>query len=231
MNKKFMEEYASQKLQQQIDNNAINPAGLNAFLREDFENAAVAMTPGGIEAQEAYGQQILNTQEIFPREMRNCTREDLESLGFVFGNEVDDLFIEAILPEGWTKEPTDHSMWSHLRDSKHRLRGEIFYKAAFYDRSAFLRLCRRFSYGDEPIDGWNDENYRTKPWHCVVKDGETILWESPQLSPKPHWDAPEDVPEYDIWNFQRDTIVEQGRQWLEDRYPDYKNPLAYWEED
>ena len=31
-------------------------------------------------------------------------------------------------------------MWSDLLDDKGVKRGSIFYKAAFYDRSAFLRL-------------------------------------------------------------------------------------------
>jgi hypothetical protein len=49
------------------------------------------------------------------------------------------------LPEGWHIKATDHSMWSNLVDDKGRNRASIFYKAAFYDREAFLSFNRRFS--------------------------------------------------------------------------------------
>jgi hypothetical protein len=44
------------------------------------------------------------------------------------------------LPPGWKVVPTDHSMWSDLVDAKGEKRASIFYKAAFYDRDAFIRI-------------------------------------------------------------------------------------------
>ena len=66
----------------------------------------------------------------------------MEAWGIVFLGPVpnDALFQYVTLPEGWHKQPTEHSMWSHLLDDKDRKRASIFYKAAFYDRSAQLHL-------------------------------------------------------------------------------------------
>lgn len=50
----------------------------------------------------------------------------------------DPLFRVATLPPGWSIKPTDHSMWSDLCDDTGRKRAAIFYKAAFYDRRAFI---------------------------------------------------------------------------------------------
>ena len=52
----------------------------------------------------------------------------------------DDLFTDVKLPQGWRIQPTNHSMWSDLLDEAGVKRAAIFYKAAFYDRSAFIRF-------------------------------------------------------------------------------------------
>ncbi len=123
----------------------ISPAALAAFLSGDLENAMIASTPGGIERQEAAGQASFVSSETLPLQFNYCTKEQFEAMGVVFGAPVDDLFQQARLPAGWVKVATDHSMHSELRDEKGRKRAGIFYKAAFYDRSAFISLTSRFS--------------------------------------------------------------------------------------
>jgi len=84
----------------------------------------------------------------------------LESLGFAKGEPVkgDPLFVQATLPEGWKKEGSDHAMWSHVVDERGVQRVGIFYKAAFYDRSAHAHLvdvgyaaASEVIYGEEPV--------------------------------------------------------------------------------
>lgn len=58
----------------------------------------------------------------------------------------DELFCDVQLPEGWKKRSTGHSMWNELVDNKGRVRATFFYKAAFYDRDAFIHFERRFSF-------------------------------------------------------------------------------------
>lgn len=96
--------------------------------------------PRAIEAQEKRGQEQLINSSQLPCE---CSKEDkakLESCGIVFGKplENDSLFCNGTLPEGWKKEGSDHDMWSYIVDEKGKRRASIFYKAAFYNRSATL---------------------------------------------------------------------------------------------
>lgn len=103
-------------------------------------NFMAALVPGGIEQQEKDGQRQFVNESTLPKEMLGCTRQDLEALGIVFGEDADDLFVNVTLPKGWSKRPTEHSMWSDLIDDQNRVRARLFYKAAFYDRSAHLSL-------------------------------------------------------------------------------------------
>ena len=98
--------------------------------------------PGMIEASESCGQSELVNSTQLPVKVRG-DKTKLEAAGVVFGEPTqgDSLFCEATLPEGWKKERTDHSMWSKLVDADGNERASIFYKAAFYDRDAFMNVA------------------------------------------------------------------------------------------
>lgn len=114
----------------------------NTSASDPLENFLVAVVPGGIEAQEAQGQREMVVSTVLPRPQFPEEKQTFEELGFVFGEPVagDPLFQHAKLPDGWRKEPTEHSMWTKIVDDRGVDRVEIFYKAAFYDRDAFMRL-------------------------------------------------------------------------------------------
>lgn len=128
----------------------MSPAALQALLKGDTDNFIAASTPGGIEAQEKRGQIEQSFLETLPIDGTITSRgkinskAEFEKLGFVFGKQIDECFVESQFPNGWRKKPTDHSMWSEILDEKGRKRGMIFYKAAFYDRSAHVHLECRF---------------------------------------------------------------------------------------
>ena len=95
---------------------------------------------GGIEAQEARGQRELAASSQLPTDMTGDVHAMLTEAGAVFWETgaSDPLFQDVTLPEGWKIAPTDHSMWSDLVDAAGVKRASIFYKAAFYDRCAFI---------------------------------------------------------------------------------------------
>ena len=95
-----------------------------------------------IERQEARGQQSFVASETLPTDMSPEDKQALDAAGVEFLGVVEDdpIFQYAKLPEGWEKRRTDHSMWSDLVDSDGEVVARIFYKAAFYDRSAHLYL-------------------------------------------------------------------------------------------
>lgn len=96
-----------------------------------------------IEDMEAEGQRQFVHSDRIPTELHDCTEDDLIALGFVLGDPDpgDKLFRAATLPAGWSRAGSDHAMWSYLLDGNGRQRAAVFYKAAFYDRRAFLRLA------------------------------------------------------------------------------------------
>ncbi|WP_329311666.1 hypothetical protein [Streptomyces sp. NBC_01262] len=106
---------------------------------------AAGLGPGGtdqfIGEQEAAGQRQLVNSDRLPTSLRS-PREEFEALGFTFGDPDpgDPMFCPATLPEGWSRQASDHNMWSYIVDTLGRRRVSIFYKAAFYDRSSFMRL-------------------------------------------------------------------------------------------
>ena len=99
-------------------------------------------TSGMIERQEKQGQSSFVGSDTLPTEISEGDKDTLIQMGVKFGSVVegDDIFQYVELPQGWKKESTDHSMWSYLIDAAGKKVASIFYKAAFYDRSAFLRL-------------------------------------------------------------------------------------------
>lgn len=112
---------------------------------------AEAMGPGGTEgaivAQERQGQRELVHSDRLPTDTRS-TDAEFAALGFTFGepDQRDPMFRPATLPEGWVKQASDHDMWSYVVDVQGRRRVSCFYKAAFYDRSAFMRLTSVYEY-------------------------------------------------------------------------------------
>jgi hypothetical protein len=100
-----------------------------------------------IPAQEKQGQQqIINSTQLPKKYNYGDAMELYQKMGItVVGvTNSDDLFYDVTLPEGWKKKATGHDMWNDLLDEKGRKRAMFFYKAAFYDRDAFISPERRF---------------------------------------------------------------------------------------
>ena len=97
--------------------------------------------PNAILNQEARGQDELVNSMQLPVDIRG-DRKILEQDGVQFGavSSNDPLFCHVTLPSGWVKRKTDHSMWSELVDASGNVRANIFYKAASYDRDAFMNI-------------------------------------------------------------------------------------------
>jgi hypothetical protein len=112
------------------------------------EERLVTALPGGILAQEARGQsELVQSAQLPTKGLLGRNRAAWEALGIKILDTTagtvdakDSLFCHVELPAGWKKVPTDHAMWTDLVDADGKLRGRIFYKAAFYDRYAHITL-------------------------------------------------------------------------------------------
>lgn len=177
---------------------------------------ALLTAMGGIEAQEAQGQRELANSDTLPtRVLTTNGKAILESFGvkFIGPVEGDSLFQFCELPTGWSKRPTDHSMWSELVDEEGRVRAMIFYKAAFYDRDAFIRLCRRFNVKPD----W--ENNRTMKRSVVfATDCDNTVFAT---DPIPYGDRQS----YEV----DDEQVKVAESWLTENYPEWNSAAAYWD--
>lgn len=188
----------------------MNTAALTAALRGDMANAIIASTPGGIERQEAQGQcDLVSAANKLPADMRPDDRAALESLGFVFGAPVDEIFIAVQMPAGWAIRPTEHSMHSDLVDPQGRRRGGIFYKAAFYDRKADFNLTCRYSarcdYEKPTSTHFIEDSADGSRKHVVGTTAYAADYQAIR------------------------EIDKEASAWLEANLPDYRNPLAYWD--
>lgn len=191
----------------------MNPAALSALAEGDMDNFLAAATPGGIERQETQGQQALIASTTLPKEIEGATRKQLTAIGFVFGDDADDLFVNVTLPTGWSKKATDHSMHSDLLDDQGRRRAGIFYKAAFYDRKADMHFVRRLVV-NRHADGYED----TTRGRVAVCKGEEIV---------------KDFGYYDRtaegYTKVMSKLCDEATAWLDKKYPDHLDPLAYWD--
>lgn len=176
----------------------------------NLDNLLAALTPSGIEAQEKAGQLAALEKQTLPIEL-SPPRSTWESLGFVFHEPVDALHISVTFPAGWTKRATDHSMWTDIMDAEGRKRGAIFYKAAFYDRSASAHLSARFS-----VTKYAE--YSVTQLKTVIRDAankaESIV-------------GIRDQTDHNLG----DQHEAEAREWLNQHYPDWRNPISYWNHD
>lgn len=180
--------------------------------------------PGMIKASEARGQAQLVEADQLPAEGLPAARSALEAMGIeILGpTEGDPLFYDVRLPAGWKKVPTDHSMWSYLVDADGWKRAALFYKAAFYDRKAHMRLRHRYTYATRCLsDGTRIVGYvidereppKDTPEYRIIWQTEPLVFPTKQAA----WDSDADA--------RQDAAC---KAWLDENLPNWQDPLAYW---
>lgn len=145
-------------------------------------------------------------------------------MGIKIVKQYDDLFYSVELPEGWKVEATDHHMWNNLFDDKGRRRANFFYKAAFYDRDAFINFEHRYSFKICPFDDYqSDASYeerKFKPWKVFFTDNGEKIKEIEEIIPTT------DKEYYKV----DDTLAKIGKAYLNENYPDWEDINAYWDD-
>lgn len=182
--------------------------------RNVLKNALLSGGSEAIEQQEKRGQLQLVGSQSLPTEGLELFRETIESNGGKIGDVVadDPIFTLVELPDGWEKETTDHSMWSKVVDKQGRPRASVFYKAAFYDRSAHISPDRRFY-----VSAYEEcEEGHVK---VCVKDACGEVTQSWQR-------AVGDDGDYAV----REELRAKGKDYLDEHWPDWESPNAYWDE-
>lgn len=188
--------------------------------------------PRAIEAQEEAGQQELARASQLPAKINNPRAIDAkaayermgilvypfsEKIARIFKEQVkkidnDPIFVSVILPSGWKIEPTDHSMWSNLKDGGGRIRASVFYKAAFYDRDAFSNLICRYEANTAFVDLSPDAKGYDQ--YAFVVDNSTgeELFKTPAFA------------SYD----EGRPFRQQAQDFIAANFPDHADFAAYW---
>ena len=165
-------------------------------------------------------------------------KEMYESLGFeVIGlTEGDEIWYDVIMPEGWRVERTNHNMWNKLIDPKGYTRTMIFYKAAFYDRSCHIReLSTRYNVREVYV---KDKDYSLK-WYELVNqtpiqykvidyDDVSVFRTKATYYTRTyveHERSEFNKGEQDMKDAHEQLCIDH----LNEHYPDWENPMAYWD--
>lgn len=157
--------------------------------------------------------------------IQNCIgfiKQQYEKMGIKIVNEHDNLFYDVELPEGWEIKSTNHTMWNDLVDDKGRTRAKFFYKAAFYDRDAFINFCSRFSFnvghiGDSKL-GYDE--WRATDIQGTIKDGENVIFQTDCVTPTGDYVEDDKI---------EDNLRQILESYMKENYPDYKDINAYWD--
>jgi hypothetical protein len=168
------------------------------------------------EEDELRGHAWMIENGLLPIEMHSKdgydTKQALQQAGVVFGGvyEADPIFRRATLPSGWKILPGHCSELSILVDAMGRKRATIYYKNAPYEYEANMRVERRFEIG--AIFRNRGETIRT------VKDcGRVVYTTEPIKVQESNYHA------------AIDEVERLATEWLVTRYPDWRNPGAYWD--
>lgn len=163
-------------------------------------------------------------------------REEWESLGFAFGQPfVDDpMFRPAVLPPGWSKQRTDHSMWNNIVDASGNVRGQFFCKAVFYDRDALMhepytRYILRQVYSDGPRHDDYYDGAKHIAYDVIDRCGDVRKFRASAtvelLSPKKGGDHRAWWDEHGVL---KAAVIAECNAWLGANFSDHKNAAAYW---
>ncbi len=212
-------------------------------MKKEFTLADIfTNTPEGIVAGERAGGRAMAAEDRLPFSGINKYREQLEAIGFVFGQECGgkstdtghSMYIECRLPEGWRKDqdPDDpYGRTVYLFDDKNRKRASIFVKETSYDRYASISFIWRYQLTELQCDESGKDVGYSAPnrSHCQLAftdQGEVIERYGPLYL------DPLKIRERDqkLQAFQdEEALKEEAAQELERRFPDYNDPFAYWD--
>lgn len=171
-----------------------------------------------LENMEAEGQQEVVRKTLMAKDMRP-RKEVWEQLGFTFEDIPNDrVLCNATLPEGWSIQATEHAMWNNILDQNGTVRGKMFYKAAFYDRSANMYLQCRY----QVCTNYIGKDYSIT--EIYFGNDTEKLFVAGTISKNLNASREARLRFYD----EEEKLKQQATNWAKENYPDYEDVTAYW---
>ena len=205
---------------------SMKPAAAKALRDGDLANFIVASTPGGIETQEAAGASAMKANSRLPKDGVLEHREKLEKIGLIVGEEIDEVLVAVMLPEGWDLKGNNPHDARHmgLLDDRGRQRAYVFIKTAFYDYTGYVSWNSAITVEDRRTDSEKDiydepEDAEVTIAVSVVKDGNVLhQTESVTTVRAKHYEATQ-------------SLRAAAQEWLDENFPNHSDPFAYWDEE
>lgn len=148
------------------------------------------------------------------KEIQNV-KEHYLSLGFKITKEYS-WRLEAELPNGWTAKSISNTYFSRLIDNKGRYRADIFRKRDIHEQDFFIRFNRRFTIKEYIVSTILDD---VTSFHYVLDNSKLLrIFKTDRITYNIN----------DLYDHEA-KYHEICVKWLEENYPDYKNPSAYWD--
>ncbi len=191
------------------------------------EALALGDAPKALREMETASQTRLVNSEFLPSKLEpEGAKEFLEKAGLMFLDEAVGLFRKVVLPPGWKKVPTNHPWLSMLLDAKGREIARVFYKGTYYDESAALIIQSRYGTweGEGSFAVMSDE-FTGASIAATVIDGGTMLGQGEILFMSQPQPSSTDRRE------RLRTLLRAKKEayaWLNENFPDWQNPFAYW---
>jgi hypothetical protein len=167
---------------------------------------------------EQYLNMIEGLKTRMPLEMEP-NREAFEAVGFTFGDTVDKLFVFASPPTGWTHRVSNSATMNEIFDQKGRRRCMIFSDPTDKEPEPHATLIPRFT-----IMGVHENGGRAIRGVWGIYDaGREVMCFGAGVRSLRHKD-------FERYHRECFKAMEDAQNWLEEHRPDYKDPLAYWDD-
>jgi hypothetical protein len=169
-----------------------------------------------------------------------------KKLGIEIIGEYDDLFYKVKLPIEWEIKSHSNSLWSSLLDNKGKERALIFYKVAFYDRSADIVFRCKYTYKVNPEDDYGSDisskERENGKFFGIVYDAGKEIFRTKGMSVKTKLSKNDNNRE--ISGTERESIIKHYKEkeelekslidqcinFLNESSPNYEDIFAYWDD-
>ncbi len=145
-------------------------------------------------------------------------QEVWEKLGFEFTDIPNDTVLcQCKLPEGWKLIPSEKwTFLSYLVDQFDNVRGEFFYKSAFYDRHSDMKLKTRYNIGYDFFETEDGVEYR----EVYFGNSEEKIFVAGRVK--------ENCLDNEFY-VELNKLEHIVKEWADEHYPDWQDVGAYWD--
>jgi len=129
-------------------------------------------------------------------------------------------------PDGWTASTLLSNGVYWIKDANGRIRMSVHMDLG--DQFRGVLINRRYTFSVGKIDA-HPESGDSLPWKGVVYDGLHPIWSTGLIEAEPPNSTKTGISSnWFYWNLGRDKLHNQCEKYLNEHFPNWRDPLAYW---